>query len=100
MTINHSSSIGTAGGIDKLPRIEVLLRKNCSRMKSPIFEKKSPIDRGSLDETRTNIDKNSLYRDIFEKFEIALIKADQVVFNSQKVALLSFNIVSEQKAKN
>ena len=66
MTINHSSSIGTAGGIDKLPRIEVLLRKNCSRMKSPIFEKKSPIDRGSLDETRTNIDKNSMYRDIFE----------------------------------
>ena len=34
------------------------------------------------------------------EFEIALIKADQVVFNSQKVALLSFNIVSEQKAKN
>ena len=74
-----------------------------------MFEKKSPIDRGSLEETKTNIDKNYLYRDIFEskqfsikslEFEIALIKADQVVFNSQKVALLSFNIVSEQKAKN
>ena len=28
-------------------------------------------------------------------FEIALIKADQVVFNSQKAAMLTFNIVSE-----
>ncbi len=31
-----------------------------------MFEKKSPIYRGSLEETKTNIDKNNLYRDIFE----------------------------------
>ena len=42
MTINQSSLIGSAGGIDKLPRIEVLLRKNNRKLKSPMYEKKSP----------------------------------------------------------
>jgi hypothetical protein len=29
-----------------------------------------------------------------------MIKADSVVFNSQKAAMLTFNLVSEQKARN
>ena len=75
--------------------------------------RKNPSDGRSsnLDETRTNIDKNSaIQKEIFEskaitlftsiEYEIALIKADQVVYNSQKTAMLTFEILSEQKAKN
>jgi hypothetical protein len=31
---------------------------------------------------------------------MAVIRAEQVTFNSQKAAMLTFNLVSEQRAKN
>ena len=34
------------------------------------------------------------------EYEMAVIKSEQVIFNSQKVAMLTFNLVSEQRAKN
>ena len=68
MTINQSSIIGSAGGTDKLPRVEVLLRKNTVKVKSPspMYNKMSPGVRSSLEETRTNLDKNQVHKDIFE----------------------------------
>lgn len=51
--------------------------------------------------TRSTIDRNLLqHKDVFVKYEMAEVKADQVMFNSQKAAMLTFNIVSEQRAKN
>lgn len=54
--------IGSVGGTDKLPRIEVLLSKNSLKVKSPspMYNGKSPeTGKNSLDETRSNIDKNA-----------------------------------------
>ena len=34
------------------------------------------------------------------EYEIAEINADSLVFNSQKVAMLTFNLVTEQRSKN
>lgn len=64
MTMNQASMMGAGtAGSDKIPRIQVLLKKNSLNLRptSPLFMGKSPSDGRSsnLDETRTNIDKNA-----------------------------------------
>jgi hypothetical protein len=55
---------------------------------------KNPTE--DMNGTRSNIDRNLLqHKDVFGKYEMAEVKADQVVFNSQKAAMLTFNIISE-----
>lgn len=64
--------IGNNGGTDKLPRVEILLCKSSSKIKSvsPLFNGKSPTEGGArnpLDETKSNIDKSStMPKDLFE----------------------------------
>jgi hypothetical protein len=37
---------------------------------------------------------------IFVEFEVAIVKADHIVYNAQKSVMLTFDVISEQKAKN
>jgi hypothetical protein len=71
MTMNQAAIMGA----EKLPKIEVLLKKNVSNLKptSPLFMGKSPSEarNSNLDETKSNIDKSAaLQKDIFESKNI------------------------------
>jgi hypothetical protein len=53
--------IGATGGNDKLPRIEIFLTKYNKKGTSPLLNAKNQNDlpKSSLEETRTNLDKNA-----------------------------------------
>jgi hypothetical protein len=39
-------------------------------------------------------------KDIFDHFEIAQVRAEPVTYQHQKSLMLTFNLITEQKAKN
>ncbi len=51
--------------------------------------------------TNGHAKKFETLKDIFDHYEIAVVKADNVVYHqSQKSVMLTFNVVTEHKAKN
>eukprot|EP00347_Sterkiella_histriomuscorum_P018326 403345932 len=81
-------------------KIEIKLGKN--QVKSDEGKKKfketQPREEGKNNATIS--DRQNQQKDIFEKFEIASITGEQVNYLSKKAIMLTFSIISEQKAKN
>ncbi|CDW71528.1 multi-sensor hybrid histidine kinase [Stylonychia lemnae] len=80
-------------------KIEIKISKSLKKQS----EGKKHQPEKNKEETKSNStisERNQFQKDVFERFEIASIIGEQVNFVSKKTVMLTFNLISEQKAKN